>query len=79
MSSFVAFGPGFILLLAIENAVFWKDRHKRYVLVFLGPGNLKVVFTLLIKIIAFYMQVAIIEMRVSGLESLIQSILLRFC
>ena len=44
----------------------------------LGPSGLKMVFTLLTEVIAFYMQIAIIEIRILSLERPIQIILLRF-
>ena len=50
-----------MLMPLIENAVFQKDRHKRYLFVAFGPGGLKMVFALLTEIIAFHMQIAIIE------------------
>lgn len=55
------FGLGLILLPAIENMIFWKDRRKRYVFVTLDSGCFEIVFALLTKIIALYMQITIIE------------------
>lgn len=73
------FNPSFILLLLIENAIFQKNCYKRYAFVALSPSSFKMVFVLLTKIIAFYVQIAIIEVRVLGLEKSVQGIPLGLC
>lgn len=61
------FGPGFILLPAGKDAVFQKQSRKRYALMAFGSGSLKVIFELLTEVVIFYVQVAIIEIRLLGL------------
>ncbi len=68
-----------MLLPAIEDAVFQEGRRKRYAFVAPGHGGLKVILTLMTKMIAFYMRVAIIEIRVPGLQKPILDILSGFC
>lgn len=43
-----------------------KDRYKKYIFIALGLNDLKIVFVLLTKIIAFYIQIAIIEVEIPG-------------
>ncbi len=74
----VAFGPGLMLLPAMEDAVLQEGRRKRYAFVALGSVGLKVIFALLTKIIAFQVRVAIMEIRVPGLQRPIQDILSGF-
>ena len=64
---------------AMENAVLQERRRKRYAFVALGPVCLKVILELLTKIIAFYVRVAIIEIRDLGLQRPIRDILSGFC
>ncbi len=78
-SDSVAFGPGLMLLPAMEDAVFQERRCKRYAFVALGLGGLKVILALLTKMIAFHVRVAIIEIRVPGLQRPIRDILSGFC
>lgn len=74
----VTFSPGFLLLSRIKNTILKKIRCKRYVSVVFGPSGLKIVFILLTEVIALYVQIFIIEVRVPGFERSIQSIFSRF-
>lgn len=56
-----------MLLPAMKNAVFQKWSSNEYALITSGPGGLKVVLALLIKVVIFHMRVSIIEIRVHGL------------
>ena len=73
-----ALGPVLVFLPAIENVVLQKIRHKRYVFVALGANGLEIIFALLTEVIAFYVRIAIIEIRVPSFERPIQIIFSRF-
>lgn len=51
----------FILLLLIKYLIFPKSCNKRYKFIVKGVNNLEIVFTLLTKVVAVYMQIIIIE------------------
>lgn len=57
-----------VFLPSIKNAIFQQAYNKKYAFIFLGFSNFKMIFALLIKIIAFYIQVAIIEIEVLRLD-----------
>ncbi len=79
MSGSVAFGPGLMLLPAMEDAVLQEGRRKRYAFVALGPVGLKMILAFRTKMIAFHVRVAIIEITVPGFQRPIQDILSGFC
>lgn len=72
--SSVTFGLSLVLLPAIKNPVLQKGRRKKYAFMTFSPGSLKMVFTLLKKVIAFHMQIPIIKVGVPSLEKPMRSL-----
>lgn len=59
----------FILLLVKVDLVLKKQSIERDKLVAFGSNHVKVVFTLLTKVLALYIQTLIVQIRVLGIES----------
>lgn len=57
-----------MLLPMIKNPVFKKCRYKRNTLITFGTYYFKIVFALLIKIIALYVRIIIVHVRVPNLK-----------
>lgn len=57
-----------MLLTTFEDTIFQKGFSKKYMFVFLDFNGFKIVFTLLTKIIIFYIQVIIVKIRVIKLK-----------
>lgn len=53
MSKLVALTMGLLLLPMIENIIFQEAYYKKYMLLFFGTSSFKIIFTLLIEIVAF--------------------------
>ena len=56
-----------MLLLTMEDTTFQKQSSKGHAFMAFGSDDLKVVFALLIEVVVFHVQVAIIKIRVWGL------------
>lgn len=56
-----------ILVPIIKDAVFQESCSKIYVFMSLGSNNFKIILALLRKVVAFYMQVTIVQIGVPGL------------
>ena len=74
----IPLNPVFVLLPAKKNPILEKKSCKRYALMALGPSCLKMVFALLTEVIAFYVQILIVQVRVLCFEGPVKSIFLRF-
>lgn len=72
------FDSRFILLPIIQNTVFKKSYHKKYIFITFCFSNFKKVFILLAKIITFYIKIIISEFWVLSLKKFISTILKDF-
>lgn len=68
---FVLFFLYFILLIIKVNLILKKQSSKNYAFIICNINYLKIVLVLLIKIIILYMQVFIIDIKISGLKKFI--------
>ena len=69
--SIIVFNLRFVLLPAKVNPVLKKQGCKRDAFVACGSGRVKMIFTLLIKVIALHMLAFIVKVGVLGLEKVI--------
>lgn len=60
----------FMLILILYNQFLKKQGDKKNAVGPISPGNVKIVFTLLAKLVAIYMRVSIIEIRKPNFEKL---------
>lgn len=71
------FNQCFVLLPAIKDIIFQKDCHKKYAFLALTTSSFKIIFILLIKVVTFHIQLAVINFRVLRFEKPIQGIFLK--
>ena len=70
------FGPVFVMLPIKKDSILEKGDGKSYALMALGSSRFKIVLLLLTKVVAFHVQVSIVQIRIPCLKRPIQSILL---
>ena len=63
----VALNLGLVLLLAKVDSIPEQRSCKRNALMICGSGHVKMIFTLLTKVVALYMQALIVQVGISGL------------
>lgn len=75
----IAHDPDLVLLLVAENSIFLEESCKKYAFVALSSCSFKIILIWVIEIIVFYIQVAIVQIRVLGLEGPIPGFFFSFC
>lgn len=75
----VALDKSLLLLPTIQDLVFQEIDSKKYTFMSLSFSNFKMVFTLLIETVIFYIQVTIVKIGILRLEQLIEIVFWPYC